>query len=446
VSGGDARVEQVGASDPRPTGAETGAGFSSPLAAELADDVLERFFRYARIDTQSRPHVDRVPSTESQFELARPLVGELRELGVLNVAVDDHAYVYATLPGTVEDVPVLGLIAHLDTSPDASGSGVQPQLHRAYDGGELVLPGDPGVVLRPGEMPELGEHAGHDIVTSDGTTLLGADDKAGIAEIMAAVAFLVAHPQLARGRVRIAFTPDEEVGHSVDLFDLERFAATAAFTVDGEALGEIQAENFYAADATVTIVGQPIHTGRAKGKLVNSLRLAGEYLQRLPSELAPETTEGREGFVHPDRMTGSMAEATIELLARDFDEARLEQHCELLRRIGRELERAEPRARVRVEITQQYRNMRPYLEKQPQLLRAAEIAVSRAGVRPAYGLLRGGTDGAILSERGLPTPNLFTGSHEYHSLREWVCVQDMAAAAATIVHLVQAWAELSAGH
>jgi tripeptide aminopeptidase len=417
------------------------APFACPLAAELAAEVLERFLRYVRIDTQAAHRVARRPSTEKQLELSRLLLTELRELGLEDARLTENATVMASLPGA-EGAPAVGLIAHVDTTPDVSGAGVSPIVHRAWDGRPIELPGDPRQVLDPKLLPELAARVGHDLVTSDGTTLLGADDKAGVAEIMTAVAYLVRHPERPRAPVRIAFTADEEVGRGAEGFDLAAFGADVAYTMDGSGLGELEVETFSAKSLRVTVRGLAVHPGTAKGKLVNAVKLAAALVESLPKDqLSPETTEGREGYVHPHRISGNAEEAVVDFIARDHEDALLEQHVELLRGLVDELAASEPRARFEVEVRDSYRNMRPYIEENPRVVEAALEAIRRAGVEPRLAITRGGTDGAVLSAQGLPTPNLFTGGQEYHSVREWASVQDMAAAAATVVELVGVWAE-----
>jgi tripeptide aminopeptidase len=349
----------------------------------------------------------------------------------------------ATVPASSADgdAPTVGLIAHVDTSPDAPGAGVEPIVHRDYDGAALELPrGD--TVLDPDGMPVLAGKVGHDIVTSSGDTLLGADDKAGVANIMAAVAHLAAHPELPRPRLRICFTPDEEVGQGASLFDLDRFGAACAYTIDGSQPGELQDETFSAAEVRLAVNGVDIHPGWAKGKLVNAARLAGRILAALPAdELTPETTSGRQGYVHPHRVEGSAARTEIRVIARDFDDELLERHVALVRRTAEEVVAAEPRASLEVEVKREYPNMRRFVETFPRVIEAAEQALRAEGLEPVREATRGGTDGSVLSERGLPTPNLFTGGHEFHSVREWASVQDMASSAATIVRLAEAWAE-----
>lgn len=407
--------------------------------------MLERFLRYVRIDTQAGHDATTYPSTAKQLDLSRLLVDELRALGLADAELTEHGYVLATLPGTVAAAPTVGLIAHVDTSPDAPGTGVTPIVHRAWDGSPIVLPGDPRQVLDPAELPELASRVGHDLVTSDGTTLLGADDKAGVAEIMTALGRL-ARDDRARATVRVAFTVDEEVGRGTDHFDLNRFGADLAYTLDGSGLGELEIESFSAYQVKVAIDGVGVHPGTAKGQLVNAVRLAADLVAALPRDrLAPETTEGREGFVHPTRIAGHAAEATVVLIIRDHDDELLEQHLSLVRRLVDGLAAREPRARFAVEVEEQYRNMRAALDEHPEVVRAAEEAIRRAGLEPVRTIIRGGTDGARLSQRGLPTPNLFTGGQLYHSVREWASLPDMAAAAATVVELVRLWGERPGG-
>jgi tripeptide aminopeptidase len=417
------------------------AAFTSPLAEELADDVLERFVRYAKVDTQAVHRAVKRPSSEKQLDLSRMLVDELREIGLEDAELNEGFSVFATLPGTT-DAPVIGLIAHVDTTPDVTGADVSPVVHEAWEGEPIVLPGDPRQVLDPAVLPALAARTGHDIVTSDGTTLLGADDKAGIAEIMASVAYLARHEDRPRAPIRVAFTVDEEVGRGAEDFDLEAFGADVAYTLDGSDLGEIEVETFSAASVRVTIRGLSVHPGTAKDKLVNAVKLASELVLSLPADrLSPETTEDREGYVHPNRISGNAEEAVVDFIARDHDDELLAQHVELLRALAREVGTREPRAHVEIEVQHSYRNMRPFIEADPRVVEAALEATRRAGVEPRLAITRGGTDGAVLSAQGLPTPNLFTGGQEYHSVREWASVQDMAAAAAMIVHLAEVWTE-----
>jgi tripeptide aminopeptidase len=417
------------------------AEFASPLAAELADDVLERFLRYVRIDTQSAAGASTSPSTEKQLDLCRLLRDELEEIGLDDVRLDEFGYVYGSLDG-VETAPPIGLIAHVDTAPDVSGTGVEPQVHRGYDGGRIELPRDSSVVLDPEELPLLKGKVGHDLVTTDGTTLLGADDKAGVAEIMAAVAYLKRNPGEPHAPLRVCFTVDEEVAGGAEHLDLERFGAKFAYTLDGATPGEIEAETFNAAKIVVTIRGRSTHPGTAKGQLVNAIKLAADFVAALPRDsLSPETTEEREGFVHPTRFNGNAEEAVVELIVRDHDAVKMKEHAELVHRLAGAICEREPRASIDVVEEEQYRNMYEVIARHPEVMEAAEEAVRRVGIEPVHTIIRGGTDGARLSQRGLPTPNLFTGGSEYHSRREWASVQDMAAAAAMIVELARVWAE-----
>ena len=417
----------------------SGAPYTSDLAESLAADVIDRFQRYVRIGTQSRRDRERSPSTPGQLELGRLLVGELRDAGLRHAALDENGYVTATLESTNGGAPVVGLIAHLDTSPEAPGHNVEPLVHRAYDGGVIELPRG-GTRLDPAAMPELHASHGHDIVTSSGDTLLGADDKAGVAEIMTAVSHLAANPELPRPTLKVAFTPDEEIGEGATLFDIERFGALCAYTLDGSSLGELQDETFSAYEAILTIHGVEVHPGQATGKLVNALRLAARVVSALPSDtLTPETTAGREGFIHPYELTGTTGKAELRAIIRDFDEQLLERHVQLLERAAHEVVDPEPRARLELEVRRQYRNMRSYLDRVPTAVAAAEAAIRAEGIEPVRAPIRGGTDGSRLSEMGLPTPNIFTGGHEYHSVREWASVQEMAAAVATIIRLAEVW-------
>ena len=419
------------------------APYGSEIAAELVDDVLERFIRYARIDTQAARVSDTFPSTLKQLDLSRMLADELRGLGIEDVELTEHGYVFGTLPAVgVENGPTVGLLAHVDTAPDASGTGVEPQVWRDYDGSELVLPGDPAQKISPASSRLLQERIGHDIVTSDGKTLLGADDKAGVAEIMGAAKWLLAHPELARARARICFTVDEEVGHGVDHLDLEQFGVDFAYTLDGAEVGGIENETFSAVELKVTFTGVAIHPGSAKGKLVNPVKLAARFVASLPADsLSPETTEEREGFIHPLEITGGTGGATVAVYLRDHDGEKLEQHVALARELAEAAVADEPRATVSFERWDQYRNMREALDRVPQVVEAAMEAARRAGLEPRLESIRGGTDGSRLTELGLPTPNIFTGGNDYHSEREWISVQDMAISAATVVELLRLLAE-----
>jgi tripeptide aminopeptidase len=415
--------------------------FTSSLAESLAPELLDRFQRYVRVDTQSRRDGTQTPSTPGQLELGRILVAELEAIGLEDVDLDRNGYVTATLPATVQETPVIGLLAHLDTSPDAPGAGVEPLVHRAYDGGRIELPRG-GTVLDPEAMPVLAGKLGHDIVTSSGDTLLGADDKAGMAEVMTAVAYLAANPELPRPTLRVGFTPDEEIGLGPRLFDVERFGALCAYTLDGSQPGELQDETFSGSEVTLTVRGVEVHPGWAKGTLVNAARLVARIFAALPFDtLTPETTDEREGFIHPYEMRGTAGEAMLRAIVRDFDDDRLAAHIDLLRHTAEEIVASAPGATLQFDVVEQYPNMKRYLADLPEAVATAERALRAEGIEPVRTPIRGGTDGSRLSAMGLPTPNLFTGGHEYHSVREWASVQDMASAAATVVRLAEAWTE-----
>jgi len=413
------------------------------------EPVLDRFLRYARIDTQSADDVRTVPSTARQLDLARLLARELEALGVRKVRLDRHGYVMAAIASNLPKghpahgrVPRVGLLAHLDTSPAASGAGVKPQL-LTYRGGDLPLPGDPSVVIRASENPALAAELGRQIVTGDGTTLLGADDKAGIAVIMALAEELLRPGAPLHGPVRIAFTPDEEVGHGTAKFDLKRFDADLAYTVDGDGTGELNRETFSADAAVVTVHGRSIHPGRAKGRMVNALKVLAEVIVRLPAELSPEATEGYEPFIHPDGASGEVARATLKLLLRDFETAGLARQRALLERILEEVRSLHPGARLELTVSESYRNMKAGLEREPRVTGALETAARRAGVEPRWVPIRGGTDGSRLTAMGLPTPNLFAGGHNFHGPTEWLSVHGLECSLATARHLLQVWVELA---
>lgn len=419
---------------------QAAAPFTSPLAASLAEEVTERLVRYARVDTQAaRGPRTRSPSTPGQLDLARLLVTELHAIGLTDAMLDSHGYVMATLQGPPGS-DVIGLIAHVDVSPDAPGSGVEPIVHPAYDGGTIELPrGD--TILDPATMPVLASKIGHDIVTSSGDTLLGADDKAGIAEIMTALAHLARHPERPRPTIRVCFTPDEEIGEGATLFDLDSFAARCAYTLDGSEIGELQDETFTAAAVTIDVTGVDVHPGFATGKLVNAATVAAHIVAALPTDrLTPTTTSGKQGFVHVVEVSGEAAHAKIEVIVRDFDDTLLAEHVALVRETAQAVGERWPGAKLRITDRAQYPNMKAHLDPHPEVVTKALDAIRAEGLDPVRTSIRGGTDGSVLSARGLPTPNLFTGGHEYHSVREWASVQDMAAAAAVIVHLAAQWA------
>ena len=419
---------------------------SSALAAQLAEDAAERFMRYVQIDTQSDEDSETYPSTAKQLDLLRLLVDELKAAGLPDVAIDEHGYVTATLPATVDhhDAPAIAFFAHVDTAREASGAGVKPQRIR-YQGGEITL-GDSGQVIRPSESTQLEQHAGHELITTDGTTLLGADDKSGVAEIVAAVAYLQAHPEIPHGPVKVAFNPDEEVGRGVIHFPVDSFGVVAAYTVDGPGAGEVQSETFSGAQVRMYIRGRTIHPGLAKGELVNAIKFAAAIIERLPKDArSPETTEEREGYVHPIVISGDSSEVELRFIVRDFENDLLDEHIELLRGIAAEVAATDERCAIDVESRIQYRNMRDALEHHPEIVANLEEAVRRVGLEPKRTAIRGGTDGSALTEMGLPTPNIFTGGHDAHSEREWICIEDMGLAAATIIELAKIWGQTPDG-
>ena len=410
----------------------------------MPTSVLDRFLRYVRYDTQASETSTTYPSTPGQLVLLRDLADELRAMGVADAAVDEHGYVMATIPATTTkvNVPVIGVIAHVDTSPEMSGANVRPIVHRAYDGRDLVLPDDPEAVLRVADAPYLGECLGHDIVTASGTTLLGADNKSGVAAIMTAAAYLMAHPEIPHGAIRIAFTPDEEVGHGTLHFDVARFGASCAYTIDGGKRGEVEFESFSADAISFTFRGFNTHPGYAKGRMVNAIKLAARFIDRLPPDrLSPETTAVREGFVHPYVVQASVDRTTVKLLLRDFDTAGLVEKAKWLRGLADEVVAAVPGAGVDVTIEEQYRNMREVLDHHPQVVARAREAITRAGLTVRERAIRGGTDGSRLSFMGLPTPNVFAGEQNFHSRLEWVSVQDMEKSVEVIVELAKVWEE-----
>jgi len=416
------------------------------MSASATSAVLERFLRYARYDTQSDERSSTYPSTGKQLVLLQDLVTELQAVGLADAAIDEHGYVMATVPPTTPKphVPTIGFIAHVDTSPELTGAGVTPIVHRHYDGRDLVLPDDPAVVLRLADNPALADQMGHDVVTASGTTLLGADDKAGVAEIVTAAAYLVAHPEVPHGPVRIAFTPDEEIGRGTAHFDVSRFGARCAYTMDGGSRGEVESESFSADAMTVTFHGFNTHPGYAKGRLVNAMKVAADFIQRLPDHiLSPETTEGHEGFVHPYVLEGGVDRTVVKLLIRDFRTAGLREKEAMIDRLARTAASLRPGARVETTIVESYRNMKEVLDRHPEAIAHAHEAVRRAGLQVRTRSIRGGTDGSRLSFMGLPTPNLFAGEHNFHSRLEWVSAQDMEKAVDVIVHLCRVWEEAS---
>jgi tripeptide aminopeptidase len=410
----------------------------------MTSAVLSRFLRYVRYDTQSDESSTTYPSTTGQLTLLNDLASELRALGLSDVDVDDYGYVTATLPATSSkpDVPTIGFIAHVDTSPEMPGANVKPLVHERYDGSPIVLPDDPSVVLRPAEIPALAERIGDDIVTASGTTLLGADNKAGVAEIVTAMEYLRSHPEIPHGRIRVAFTPDEEVARGTAHFDVAAFGAKYAYTMDGGSRGDLECESFSADAMTVTFHGFNTHPGYAKGRMVNAIKAAAAFITLLPADsLSPEATSGYEGFVHPHGMQAAVDRTSVRFIVRDFQTSGLKEKEDLLTRLAHQAAERFHGTRVEVMIEEQYRNMREVLDRHPHAVEYAREAMRRAGVTVRERPIRGGTDGSRLSFMGLPTPNLFAGEHNFHSRLEWVSAQDMEKAVQVIVNLAQVWEE-----
>ena len=410
----------------------------------MRTSALERFLRYVTIDTRADDSSRACPTTPGQLELMQLLAAELRGLGLHDVVLDEYGYVMATVPASSPKagVPVIGFIAHVDTSPEMSGAGVRPIVHRNYDGRDLVLPDDPSMVLRSAENPALAARIGDDIVTASGTTLLGADDKAGVAEIMAAVDYLLQHPEIPHGTIRVGFTPDEEIGRGADHFDVERFGAACAYTLDGGSRGELEHASFSADLFTVVYKGFNTHPGYAKDRMVNAIRPAADFVASLPRiEMTPETTDGDEGFVHAYDMQAGVDQTTVKVLIRDFVTGELGTKRALLEFLAQDAGHRHPGCTVHTQVTEQYRNMSEVLERHPQVVEHARTAMRRVGIEPIERPIRGGTDGSRLSFMGLPTPNLFAGEHNFHSRVEWVSAQDMDKAVEVIVQLCQVWWE-----
>lgn len=407
--------------------------------------VKERFLRYVQIDTQSDPDSKTIPSTEKQKDLSKVLVQELLDMGVTDAHLDEYGYVYASIPSnTDKKVPVICFCSHVDTAPDCSGTGVKPIVHANYNGKDIILPDDKTVVIRASEHEDLKHQHGNDIITASGTTLLGADNKAGVAAIMSAAHILLHNPALKHGKIRILFTPDEEIGRGVDKVDMKKLGARYGYTIDGETAGSIEEETFSADGAVVNIHGVSAHPGFAKGKMEHALKIAGKILAKLPNKLSPEHTEGRQGFIHPTHIEGGLEKATIKFILRDFTEGGLKRHARTLQKIVDVVLKGYPNSSAEVTVKQQYRNMGKVLRRHPQVVANALEALKRAGFdQPLQRAIRGGTDGSRLSFMGLPCPNLFAGEHAFHSKQEWVSVQDMEKAAETIVHLAQVWEERS---
>jgi len=405
--------------------------------------VTERFLRYVTIDTQSDPESPASPSTEKQKDLGRVLVTELKAIGIADAHLDEYGYVYATIPATTEKkVPVICFCSHMDTSPDVTGKDVKPQIVKNYRGGDISLVGDASQVIRFAEHPALKNQIGNDIITTDGTTLLGADNKAGVAEIMDAAHFFINNPDVKHGTIKILFTPDEEIGRGVDNVDIKKLGADFGYTMDGESAGSVEDETFSADGATITINGVSAHPGYAKGKMEHAIKIAAAIVERLPKEgCSPETTSGKQGFLHPIGIDGALEQATLSFIVRDFTEEGLKEKEVLLEDIVKDVMKDYPRSTYKFEVREQYRNMKQVIDRHPHILEYAIEAIRRAGLRPMRTAIRGGTDGSRLSFMGLPCPNIFAGEHAFHSRLEWVSRQDMEKAVQTIVHLAMIWEE-----
>lgn len=417
---------------------------SSAKINQITDFKVADFFTtYVQIDTQSDPHSPSCPSTEKQKNLGLLLVDQLLEIGLSDAHMDEYGYVYATLPSNSDkQVPVICFCSHMDTSPDSSGFGVIPIVHKNYQGQDLVLPDDPSVVIRMAEHKDLAAQLGNDIITASGSTLLGADDKAGIAEIMDALRLLIAHPEIKHGTIKVLFTPDEEIGRGVDLADLKKLCAEFAYTLDGETVGSIEDETFSADGLTVHIKGISAHPGFAKGKMQSAIKAASAVVAALPSDrLSPESTSGKEGFVHPVAIQGTVEEATIQFIIRDFEDELLAQHEAEVEELVKATLSQFPGCSYSIEVKPQYRNMKQVLDQYPQIMEIGIEAIKRAGMSPIRRSIRGGTDGSRLSFMGLPCPNVFAGGHAFHSKMEWVSIQDMQQAVKTILHIANIWEE-----
>ncbi len=405
----------------------------------LTEGVVEKLIRYVQVDSPAgEGDGSNVPSTPEQWEIARLLEAELKELGLVDIKLDEHAILTATLPGNVAGAPAIGLLAHFDTYPGTPGFGIKPQVHKHYDGGEITLPAGP--VLSPKTFPVLAECVGHDLITSDGSTLLGADDKAGVAEVMEIICRLISDPSIPHGDVRVGFTPDEEIGRGVRRFDVAGFKADAAYTFDGAALGEVESENFNARNLKITITGRSAHTGSAKGAMINALHLVSEFCMAIPADMRAETTSGYEGFIHPDSLQGNLEEITLRVLLRDFTDEGMAQKQAIVEDLLAGLELRHPGCRTKVEQVGGYLNMRTLVDRDPRIVALALQAVRDAGIEPVQKGIRGGTDGAVLTEMGLPCPNIFTGSMGHHGRTEWASAQWMEKAVEVGVRLLGLWA------
>jgi len=410
----------------------------------LRDACLNRFLKYVTFDTQSNENSETYPSTAKQLSLLKHLLGELKEIGLKDAAMDEHGYVFATIPSTTKkaSVPVVGFIAHVDTSPEMPGDGVKPIVHKNYQGQDIALPDEPTAILKFKDNPHLAEQIGCDIVTASGTTLLGADNKAGVAEIVAAAEYLMKHPEIPHGAIRIGFTPDEEVGQGTKHFDVKKFGAACAYTMDGETRGEIEMETWSADAITISFQGNNTHPGYAKGKMINAIKVAADFINRLPKDrLSPETTEGYDGFVHPYVVNASVEKTSVKLLLRTFKTAELRDQEAILTKLAKETVASWKGATVEFKVEESYRNMKEVLDKHPQVVENAREAIRRTGLTLREHPIRGGTDGSRLCFMGLPTPNIFAGEHNFHSRLEWVSAQDMELAAKVIVELAKVWEE-----
>lgn len=415
----------------------------------MKESALEKLLRYVKIDTQSKDGVDTTPSTDKQFNLAKLLIEELKQMGIKDAVVDEHCYVYASMPSNIPSkdpaynkVPAIGFIAHLDTSPDSSGTNVNPQVIK-YQGGDIILPGNTNVIIKESENPNLKKCIGHTIVTTDGTTLLGADDKAGISAIMTMLQTLINNPDILHGDIKIAFTPDEEIGQGTKYFDLSKFNAKYAYTVDGDFPGELNKETFSADSAIITAYGRDIHPGMAKNIMINSIRAIADVVVRTPKDMAPETTEGYEPYIHPHSLEGTVSKSTLRFLLRDFKTEGLKEQKKMLEKIIEEVQLLHPKVKLELEIIEMYRNMREELDKHQEVLDNLWEAAIRSNAQPYWSPIRGGTDGSRLTAMGLPTPNIFTGTQNLHSLTEWISVEALNLTVSTLIELVKVWYERS---
>ncbi len=404
---------------------------------------VEKFLEYVKYDTQSDDDSPTFPSTDKQKILSKDLAAALKNMGLEDAHLDEHGYVMASIPSNTEkDIPAIGFIAHVDTSPAVTGANVNPVIHKNYQGGDISLPNDPNQIIKASENPDLQNMIGYDIITTDGTTLLGADNKAGVAEIMDAVNYFLTHPEVKHGTIKICFTPDEEVGRGTEKFDVKKFGAKYAYTIDGQSRGEVETETFSADAVVIKFHGKNIHPGYAKNKMINSIKIASKFIESLPKDkLSPETTEGREGYVHCVSINGNEELSTLKFIIRDFQTPKLKEYEDMIKNLAEETIKKFPGARLEFEIMEQYRNMKEILDQHPKVEEYAIEAMKRLNIKPLMHPIRGGTDGARLSFMGLPTPNIFAGEHSYHSKLEWVSIQDMEMAVRVIIQIAQVWEE-----